>query len=280
MTPADPAVPELPGLERGEEPQRVSIERRDHILVITIDRVDKRNAADRAMLRQLSRAYEVFDRDPELRVAVVRAAGDHFTGGLDLDDILPTMQQHLDEGPAFLLDKVDPFLITGEGVTKPVIVAVQGYCLTWGLELLLAADIAIASDDTVFGQVEVTRGMMPFGGATIRLPQRAGWGNAMRWLLTGDTFDAAEAYRIGVVQQVVPAGTHFDRALELAGRIAAQAPLAVQATLLNASVAVKDGTEAAAAALAPALSRLLATQDLQRGMRAFRDRSGAEFSGR
>ena len=109
--------------------------------------------------------------------------------------------------------------------------AVQGTCLTLGVELALASDIVVAADSTRFGQIEVRRGILPFGGATTRFAARVGWGDAMRWMLTGDTFDAAEALRIGLVQEVVPHGEQYERGLALAQTIAAQAPLAVQATL-------------------------------------------------
>ena len=125
------------------------------------------------------------------------------------------------------------------------------------------------------------RGILPFGGATIRFPRAAGWGNAMRWILTGDSFDAAEAHRIGLVQEVVPDGSSSTRGLELAQRIAAQAPLAVQATLANARLAMRDGDAAAEAQLQPELVRL----GRERGCRASAWRRSspaptAEFVGR
>ncbi|MBC7725337.1 MAG: enoyl-CoA hydratase, partial [Burkholderiaceae bacterium] len=138
----------------------------------------------------------------------------------------------------------------------------------------------VAAESTTFGQIEVSRGILPFGGATIRLPRAVGWGNAMRWILTGDGFDAAEALRIGLVQEVVADGQQYTRGLELARRIAAQAPLAVQAALANARLAVRDGDAAAGAALQPALVRLVASDDARIGMEAFATRSTARFIGR
>jgi enoyl-CoA hydratase len=161
-----------------------------------------------------------------------------------------------------------------------VVIAVQGICLTLGIELILASDIAIAAESTTFAQIEVARGILPFGGATIRLPRAVGWGNAMRWILTGDSFDAAEALRMGLVQEVVPTGTQYARALEIARRVAAQAPLAVQAALTNAKLAVREGDAAAEAQLQPELLRLVATEDSKIGMRAFLARSTAEFLGK
>ena len=101
---------------------------------------------------------------------------------------------------------INPWQVEGQQLTKPVVIAVQGTCLTLGIELMLASDIVVAADSATFAQIEVARGILPFGGATIRFPRAVGWGNAMRWILTGDTFDAAEALRIGLVQEVVPHG--------------------------------------------------------------------------
>ena len=127
---------------------------------------------------------------------------------------------------------------------------------------------------------QMKRGILPFGGATIRFPRAVGWGNAMRWILTGDTFDAREALRIGLVQEVVPTGEQYPRALELAKRVAAQAPLAVQAALTNAKLALREGDAAAEAQLQPELVRLVATEDAAIGMQAFLSRTEATFLGR
>lgn len=259
-------------------PERVTVERDGHVLLIGFNRPEKRNAADFAMLQELCLAYGELDRDPEVRVGVVFAHGDHFTGGLDLADVAPRIgPEGLDLVPE---GGLNPWQVGGEFPRKPVVIAVQGTCLTLGIELALASDVVIAADSTVFGQIEVQRGILPFGGATIRFPRAAGWGNAMRWILTGDSFDAAEAHRIGLVQEVVPHGEQLTRAREIAGRIAAQAPLAVQATLANARLAVREGDEAAERRLQPELVRLAASADAAEGMRAFAARDTPEFRGR
>jgi enoyl-CoA hydratase/carnithine racemase len=257
---------------------RILTERRGHILLIGFNRPEKRNAADFALLQQLALAYGELDRDPELRVGLVYAVGEHFTAGLDLADIGPRL------GPAGLEmvpeGGINPWQVDGQSLSKPVVIAVQGTCLTLGIELMLASDIVVAAESTRFGQIEVARGILPFGGATIRFPRAAGWGDAMRWLLTGDLFDAVEAYRLGLVQEVVPDGTQFDRALELAEKIAAQAPLAVQATLANARLAQREGAASAEQALQPALARLVQTEDSRTGIQSFLTRTPAVFVGR
>jgi enoyl-CoA hydratase len=257
---------------------RVTVERDGHILLIGLNRSEKRNAADLQLLQELSLAYGELKRDPELRCGLVFAHGEHFTAGLDLADVAPRLTvDGLDLVPA---GGIHPWQVEGELLTKPVVIAVQGICFTLGIELILASDIAVAAESTTFAQLEVARGILPFGGATIRFPRAVGWGNAMRWILTGDTFDAGEALRIGLVQEVVPTGTQYARALEIAKRIAAQAPLAVQAALANARLALREGDAAAEARLQPELVRLVATEDSQIGMTAFLSRREAQFIGK
>ncbi|CAD6000605.1 crotonase/enoyl-CoA hydratase family protein [Agreia sp. COWG] len=258
--------------------QRVVVERRGHVLLIQLARPEKRNAADLLMLRQLAGAYALLESDAELRVGLVHAAGEHFTAGLDLADVAPRITA---EGISFTdHDGIDPWQVSGESLSKPVVMAVQGICLTLGIELMLASDVVVAAQSTRFGQLEVSRGILPFGGATLRFPRAVGWGNAMRWILTGEMFDAAEALRIGLVQEVTPDGAQLERALQIAERIAAQAPLAVQAALTNARLAVRSGDAAAEAQLQPALVRLIASDDARIGMEAFATRTTAIFTGR
>ncbi|MFC0682451.1 crotonase/enoyl-CoA hydratase family protein [Lysobacter korlensis] len=265
-------------MAQGDTAPRVTVERDGHLLLLGLNRPDKRNAADFRMLQELAAAYGELDRDPALRVGVVFAHGDHFTAGLDLADI----GEHVGpDGIAFLPDGgLDPWQVAGTPVRKPVVLAVQGICFTLGIELALASDVVVAADTARFAQLEVARGILPFGGATLRFPRVAGWGAAMRWMLTGEEFDAAEAKRLRIVTEVVPHGTQLRRATELAERIAAQAPLAVQATLANARLARAAGDPAAAAELQPALMRLLGSEDARIGMQAFLERKPAEFRGR
>jgi len=264
------------GLDDFVSNERVVVERRGHLLLIGLNRPDKRNAADLAMLHELAAAYAVLHTDPELRVGVLHALGDHFTGGLDLADVGPA----LISGRVELIPTgtIDPWGLVTEPVSKPVVLAVQGTCLTLGVELALASDVVVAADSSRFAQLEVARGIVAFGGATVRLP-RLGWGDAMRWLLTGDHFDAAEALRIGLVQQVVPHGTQFDAAVVIAERIAAQAPLAVQATLANARLALAD-PGAAVERLHPLVSMLARTRDAQRAIQSYLDGTPVQFEGR
>nr|WP_313885584.1 enoyl-CoA hydratase-related protein [Fodinicola feengrottensis] len=157
--------------------------------------------------------------------------------------------------------------------------AVQGVSFTLSIELALAADIVVAADDVRFRQLEIGRGIMPFGGATFRAPAQLGWGNAMRFLLTAEEFGAAEALRIGLVQEVVPAGQQLQRAVEIAQIIAAQAPLGVQATLANARIARKSAEQAAVEHLRQVVPEILASEDAAEGLNSFVERRTATFTG-
>lgn len=264
-----PALPEL---------DTVSLQRDGHVLLIGLNRPQKRNAFDRAMLADLSRAYGVLESDPSVRAGVLFAQGDHFTAGLDLVDVGPGIAGGQLSFPA---DGRDPWRLDGAWTT-PLVAVAHGWCMTLGIELLLAADIRIAALGTRFTQLEVQRGIYPFGGATIRLPPAAGWGNAMRWLLTGDEFDAAEAHRIGLVQEVAddPAAG-LARARDIAHTIADRAaPLGVRATLASAHLAVQRGDAAAVERLRPAVAELFASQDAAEGVQSFVERRPAHFVGR
>jgi enoyl-CoA hydratase/carnithine racemase len=145
---------------------------------------------------------------------------------------------------------------------------------------MLAADVVVAADDCRFSQLEVKRGIMATGGATLRMAQRAGTGNAMLHLLTGDEFDSQEALRLHFVQKVVPAGRELDEALRIAEQIAAQAPLAVVATRRSVLQAVEQGPARAVEEFMAVQQRLARTEDAAEGVRSFVEKRAARFQGR
>ncbi len=255
----------------------VTRNKKGHVYVIGINRPDRKNAFNLALLRELSSAFGELENNPELRVGVLFAHGDNFTSGLDLKDVAPAMGS----GESLYAEgAIDPLGIHGPRTTKPVICAVQGLCLTIGIELMLASDIAIAADNARFAQIEIKRGIFPFGGATRRWVAASGWGNAMRYLLTGDELDAETAYRIGMVQEVVPADQVKLRAIALAETVAAQAPLGVAATLRSARLAMGKGVVVSDAELVPEMQRLMASEDAREGVMSFIERREAKFVGR
>jgi enoyl-CoA hydratase/carnithine racemase len=256
----------------------VKVERLDgSILQIGIDRQQSNRIAFSAYVG-LGRAYHLLDHDEALRAAVLYAQGPDFVGGiLDPASWAPILRSgRFPETHEF----IDPIGMVPPRREKPVVIAVQGKTQGAGHELFLAADIRVAASDTVFSQGEVTRGHFPAGGATIRFVREAGWGNAMRYMLTGDEWGADEAYRLGLVQYVTPPGMQLDRAIEVARKIAAAAPLGIRATLDSANRALNDGQEAALAALLPELGRLAQSDDHQEYFRALQEKRAPTYRGR
>ena len=256
----------------------ITVERDGHVLLIGVNRPAKRNAVNLAAMDALCGAYEILGTDEQLRAGVLFAHGDHFSAGLDLAEVGPAVAEH---GPQVLYGshRFDPFGVWRDPVPKPVVMAVNGIAFTLSIELALAADIVIAAEDVRFGQLEIGRGIVPFGGATFRAPAQLGWGNAMRFLLTAEEFGAAEALRIGLAQEVVPAGAHVQRATELAHLVARQAPLGVQATLASARASLGGGPDAGRDAIASLLPGIMRSQDAAEGLRSFLERREAHFTG-
>lgn len=257
-------------------PGRVVAERRGAVLLIGIDRPQAQNRMDPPVIIGLGKAYYQLDHDDELRVAVLYGLGPNFCMGVDLPAFLAGQK-------AGLLPPKDPDYIGALGLrppfrTKPVVAAAHGGTQAGGHELFLAADIRIAASDARFAQPEVTRGIFPAGGATVRMTREAGWGNAMRYMLTGEEWGADEARRLGLVQEVTPPGKQLDRAIELAEKIAAAAPIGVRATLASAHQLI-GGEEAALQALAAEFLRVNQSEDAKEGQGAFREGRKPVFRG-
>jgi enoyl-CoA hydratase len=254
----------------------VTTETRGHVFFIGLSRPQKLNSFTSEMILALGGAYTRYEAGDTARCAVLFGHGKDFTAGLDLADCGPIVQDGKSLWPA---TGVDPLALEGRERTKPVVVAMQGRVFTLGIELALASDVRLCSDDASFVQLEIARGIFPFGGATFRAPAQLGWGNAMRFLLTAEPFGAAEALRIGLVQEVLPRDKLLDRATAIAERIAAQAPLGVRATLASAHKAFREGPDAAIKALRPMATRLMATDDAREGVQSFLERRAGKFQG-
>jgi enoyl-CoA hydratase len=258
---------------------KITVEKRGHVLLMGLNRPEKMNAFDVEMYMELAAAFGELHRDRELRCGLLFAHGKHFTAGLELPKWAPFFTEaKFPELPAGACDPLG--LDETKRVGKPMVMAAQGICYTIGLELMLAMDIRVAASDTRFGQIEVKRGVYPVGGATVRLHQEIGWGNAMRYLLTADEIPAAEALRLGLVQEAVETGRQFDRALQLAETVSRQAPLGVQATLDSARRARSEGERAAIARLLPDLVPVMKSEDAAEGIRSFVERREGMFKGR
>jgi enoyl-CoA hydratase len=258
--------------------KKLIITEKNHVLMMELNRPEKRNAFDLEMYQELSVAYGELDQNPDLRCGLLFAKGDHFTAGLDL----PKWEPFFTKGrfPDIPDRGIDPLGLDEENrVSKPIVMAVQGICFTIGIELLLATDIRVAANDTRFGQIEIKRGIYPVGGATIRLMQEVGWGNAMRYLLTADEINAKEAFRLGLVQEITQPGKEFELAFEIARTIAKQSPLGVQATLKSGRIARSKGDQAAIERLLPDLMPIMKSEDFKEGIQSFLERREADFKG-
>ncbi|MEC9433832.1 MAG: crotonase/enoyl-CoA hydratase family protein [Pseudomonadota bacterium] len=256
-------------------PGRVRAETVGRVLKITIDNAARRNAFSPEMMAQLSEALTRLDDDPELWAGVICAEGDHFTAGLDMPKFFGpgVKREPLPEGA------VDPLGLS-KRCMKPLVAAVQGICYTVGIEIMLAGDIVVAAEGSRFCQMEAKRGIAPLGGAHFRYLTRMGWGDAMYHLMLCDEFGAERAHRIGLVQEVVPAGAQTDRALEIAQAIAANAPLGIQVTK-RAALAYLEAAEKAAVAMVPEIRKtVLGTADAAEGVKSFIERRDAVFTGR
>jgi len=258
-------------------PGKVALERRGAVLLVGIDRPQAQNLLDPPILVGLGKAYYELEHDDALRVAVLHGIGPNFSLGADLPALAAAQA-------AGAFPPKDPDFINSFGLrppfrSKPVVVAVQGGVKYGGHELFLAADIRVAAADSTFSQGEVARGVFPGGGATVRMTREGGWGNAMRYMLTGEEWGAEEARRIGLVQEVVSTGKQLDRAIEIAQEIAAAAPLGVRATLASSRQALTS-EETALGALQAELLRLAQSEDRKEFVRALQERRQPVFQGR
>jgi enoyl-CoA hydratase len=259
------------------EPGKVTMERRPGgVLLLGIDRPQAQNRMGPAILIGLGKGLYQLEHDDELRVAVIHGVGPDFCLGVDLPAFAAAQA-------AGILPPKDPDYINPLGLrppyrSKPVVVAVQGGTKYAGHELFLASDIRVAATDSMFSQGEVARGIFPGGGGTIRLTREVGWANAMRYMLTGDEWGADEAHRLGLVQDVTAPGQQLDRAVVIATKIAANAPLGVRATLASAHQAIAS-EDAAFAALATDFPKIIQSNDAKEFQKALREGRRPDFHG-
>jgi len=250
---------------------KVTVERRGQIVLIGINRPSIHNRVDPETYLGLAKAYYQYEHDASLRAAVLFGHGDNFSRGIDVDafQAVAASGRSLPSDPEI----IDPLART-KGLSKPLVVVVHGDTWNMGHELHLVADIRIAAADTRFGQDENTHGRFPGGGATVRFVREAGWANAMRYMLTGDHWSAAEALRMGVVQTIAPtAEAALEAGVETATKIAACGPLGIKATLASAHLAI-DASET------EALSKLEAQYRALYGSEDFKEGRKAEAEGR
>lgn len=255
----------------------VEFELTDGVAVITLNRPERLNAMDAEAYRALSEAWLRVRDDGDIRAAIVTGAGDRsFTTGADLKSFF-TDPSDLSE---FWLTQKEQLLNRGLEVYKPVIAAVNGYCLGGGMTLLLATDIRIAAEHASFGLAEVKRGVIAGNGGTQRVLAQLPYAIGMELLLTGDRFDAPTAERWGLVNKVVPLADLMETAMDYATRIAANAPLAVQAAK-ELALRARDMDLGSGLRMEQAMNRLLQfTADAKEGPAAFAEKREPQFEGR
>ena len=259
---------------------------KQHVVRIVIDRPERRNALDLTHFADLTAAWRRFNADPSAWVAIVTGVPGSFCSGADLRDFLPLAQRLAAEGRTEhqgipMSVGTDGVLLTLD-IYKPIIAAVDGPCLAGGMDLLGGTDIRLATPEATFGLPEPKRGLMADGGTTARLPRQIGWPAAMELLLTGRTVSAERALQLGVLNEVVAAAELADRATMWAQEIAANAPLAVQATkeAVMRGLSAPNGLAGAYEIEARIGRRLLATQDVTEGLNAFIEKRAPQWRGR
>jgi enoyl-CoA hydratase len=256
--------------------QPVHYESADGIAQIRLERPDESNAINPEVFFDLGRAYYKAEHDQPTRVVVLYGAGDDFSIGIDPGAFLFILLNR-----RFSFDgegRINPFGTTTR-LSKPLVAAVHGEVGAMANELILAADIRIAADNTKFSQGEPSRGSTPAGGASIRLPLEVGWGNAMRWILTGESWSAQEAHRMGLVQEVVPHGEQHGRALELAQTIAKHPPLGIKETLRIGRQAWEAQANATYPSLLPTVNALIGSNDFKERIMANREGREPNYTG-
>jgi enoyl-CoA hydratase len=259
---------------------KLTIERRGQIVLFGINRPDIQNRIDPETSERLGRAYYDYEHDPTLRVAILFGHGPRFSRGIDVDAFAARVR---DGNPSTTNNAhtIDPLAKSGPHLSKPVIVVTHGDTWNMAHELMLAADFRIASEDTNFGQDENTHGRFPGGGATVRFVREVGWGNAMRYMLTGDHWTAQEAFRMGEVQMVAATPEKaFEAAIAMATRVAACAPLGIKATLASAHLALDPAERPALSKLSEQYAALYRTQDFLEGRRSEAERRPPVYTGK
>ena len=254
--------------------EHCTVEQVGHTMVVTMNRPEARNALSAAMLCGLADAWAHLAADDTLRCAVLTGAGGNFCTGMDLKAAAASGERAAAYAARWADDPELHWkaLLRDARPTKPVIAAVEGYCVAGGTELLQATHVRVAAAGATFGLFEAKRGLFPVGGSTVRLPRQVGYTAAMEMLLTARPYSADEALRIGLVGRVVDDGQALASAMELAEMIAANAPLAVEAIIRSVEeTSGMSEPETLARELAIGWP-VFATQDAKEGPRAFAER--------
>ena len=256
--------------------QHCLVEKRGHVLIVTMNRPEARNALSGPMLAGMTAAWDQVDQDPDIRAAILTGAGGAFCAGADLKAMTSS---HPSESAKSMDLSVIESLLKGRRLTKPRIAAVEGPAIAGGTEILQATDIRIAGESAKFGVSEPRWGLFPLGGSAVRLVRQLPYTIAADLLLTGRHITAPEAKEIGLIGHVVPDGTALDKALEIADQIAANGPLAVQAILRTIRESEGMHENDAFRLEAKIGMTVFQSEDAREGPRAFAEKRKPEFKG-
>jgi enoyl-CoA hydratase len=259
------------------------VEQEGNILIVTLNRPEAKNAFSPEMLLGLYRAWRLLEEDDELRCAILTANGDTFCAGMDLKAGADGEQRSTEEFME-VMTKVPNVhwqaLLRDNRPNKPLILAVEGYALAGGTEILQGTDIRIGADNAVFGVTEVARGLYPMSGSTVRLRRQIPYCLAAEILLCGEHITAQQALDFGLINRVVPAGTTLDVAREYAAKICANGPLAVRAVTRSLREHQECMSEEEAMLASDELANpVFASADAREGMKAFKEKRKANFTG-
>jgi enoyl-CoA hydratase len=262
----------------------IEVEKRDHIAYIKLNRPEARNALDLDTVKALADAWIDFRDDNSMRVAIITGVGNSFCAGADLGSLIPQITSSPDGVAGLLRGEMGGLsqaaMLRDFELWKPVVAAVNGYCIAGGLEMLCGMDIRIASENAIFALQEAKWGLFPFGGSTVRLPRELSHCKAMEILLTGEKMDAREAHRIGLVNCVVPPDELMATAERYAKRIAYNGPVAVSAIKRSAieclSMPLKEAYEHEIGLSTPVFK----SEDAVEGPLAFMEKRKPNFKGK
>jgi enoyl-CoA hydratase len=260
----------------------------EHVVLITLDRPEAKNACDLEHFHLLAESWKKFDEDPDAWVAIITGVGRSFMSGADLKTFVPEVTKLAKQIAAGETDNIRGYsladgnnaVLRGSRIYKPIIAAINGPCVAGGMEMLGGVDIRIATEHATFGVLEPARGLFAGGGTTVRLPRQLPFALAMEFLLCADQVSAERAFSMGLINKLVAEGDLLDEAFSYAARITKNAPLAIQATKRSVMEGLKVDLREAYKNEGRIAQEIFGTEDAKEGPRAFAEKRPPVWQGR